>query len=109
MRTRSPLPTAGRSTDHLSTPPITGSMLAIAGMRSATKPPSHTAAIACRCTKDGSRRCTRYGGTRPYRVHYRDPSFTNLQATAAMCEGGMLADVIAAVASIDPVMGGVDR
>ncbi len=49
------------------------------------------------------------GGTRPYRVHYRDPSFTNLQAVAAMCEGGMVADLIAAVASIDPVMGGVDR
>jgi NADH-quinone oxidoreductase subunit D len=49
------------------------------------------------------------GATRPYRVHYRDPSFTNLQAVAAMCEGGMVADVIAAVASIDPVMGGVDR
>jgi NADH-quinone oxidoreductase subunit D len=49
------------------------------------------------------------GGTRPYRVHYRDPSFTNLQAVAAMCEGGMIADVIAALASIDPVMGGVDR
>ncbi len=49
------------------------------------------------------------GGTRPYRVHYRDPSFTNLQAVAAMCEGGMVADAIAAVASIDPVMGGVDR
>ncbi|BBY65653.1 NADH dehydrogenase (quinone) subunit D [Mycolicibacterium helvum] len=49
------------------------------------------------------------GGTRPYRVHYRDPSFTNLQAVAAMSEGGMVADVIAAVASIDPVMGGVDR
>ncbi|WP_327139453.1 NADH dehydrogenase (quinone) subunit D [Nocardia sp. NBC_01327] len=49
------------------------------------------------------------GGTRPYRVHYRDPSFTNLQAVAAMCEGGLLADVIASVASIDPVMGGVDR
>jgi NADH-quinone oxidoreductase subunit D len=49
------------------------------------------------------------GGTRPYRVHFRDPSFTNLQSVAAMCEGGMVADVIAAVASIDPVMGGVDR
>ncbi len=49
------------------------------------------------------------GGTRPYRVHFRDPSFTNLQATAAMCEGSMISDVIAAVASIDPVMGGVDR
>ncbi len=49
------------------------------------------------------------GGSRPYRVHYRDPSFTNLQSVAAMCEGGMVADAIAAVASIDPVMGGVDR
>jgi NADH-quinone oxidoreductase subunit D len=49
------------------------------------------------------------GGTRPYRVHFRDPSFNNLQATAAMCEGGQVADVIGAVASIDPVMGGVDR
>ncbi|MBS9533697.1 NADH-quinone oxidoreductase subunit D [Mycobacterium sp. M1] len=49
------------------------------------------------------------GGTRPHRVHFRDPSFTNLQAVAAMSEGGLIADVIAAVASIDPVMGGVDR
>ncbi len=49
------------------------------------------------------------GGTRPYRAHFRDPSFTNLQSVSAMCEGGMVADVIAAVASIDPVMGGVDR
>jgi NADH-quinone oxidoreductase subunit D len=49
------------------------------------------------------------GSTRPYRVHYRDPSFTNLQAVAAMCEGAQIADVVAAVASIDPVMGGVDR
>ncbi len=49
------------------------------------------------------------GGTRPYRVHFRDPSFTNLQAVAAGCEGGLVADVIATVASLDPVMGGVDR
>ena len=49
------------------------------------------------------------GGTRPYRVHFRDPSFNNLQAVAAMSEGSQIADVIAAVASIDPVMGGVDR
>ena len=49
------------------------------------------------------------GGTHPYRVHMRDPSFNNLQAVPAMCEGSMLSDVIAAVASIDPVMGGVDR
>jgi NADH-quinone oxidoreductase subunit D len=49
------------------------------------------------------------GSTRPWRVHVREPSFINLQATAAMSEGGMIADVIAAIASIDPVMGGVDR
>jgi NADH-quinone oxidoreductase subunit D len=49
------------------------------------------------------------GGTRPMRVHVRDPSFVNLQAMPAMSEGGMVADVIAAIASIDPVMGGVDR
>jgi NADH-quinone oxidoreductase subunit D len=49
------------------------------------------------------------GGTQPYRAHFRDPSFVNLQAVAAMCEGGQVADVIAAVASLDPVMGGVDR
>ena len=49
------------------------------------------------------------GGTRPYRVHFREPSFNNLQATSAMAEGGMIADIIGAVASIDPVMVGVDR
>ncbi|MFC0544637.1 NADH-quinone oxidoreductase subunit D [Kutzneria chonburiensis] len=49
------------------------------------------------------------GGTRPFRVHVRDPSFVNLQSMPAMSEGGMVADVIAAVASIDPVMGGCDR
>jgi NADH dehydrogenase I D subunit len=49
------------------------------------------------------------GTTRPYRVHFRDPSFTNLQSIAALCEGGQVADVIPAIASIDPVMGGVDR
>jgi NADH-quinone oxidoreductase subunit D len=49
------------------------------------------------------------GGTRPWRAHFRDPSFNNLQAVPAMCEGGQVADVIVAVAGIDPVMGGVDR
>ncbi|UYM03682.1 NADH-quinone oxidoreductase subunit D [Solicola gregarius] len=49
------------------------------------------------------------GGTRPFRAHFRDPSFVNLQGTSVMSEGGMVADVIVAVASIDPVMGGVDR
>ena len=49
------------------------------------------------------------GGTRPYRVHLRDPSFVNLQAVPVLIEGGMIADVITSVASVDPVMGGVDR
>ncbi len=49
------------------------------------------------------------GGTRPYRVHYREPSFVNLQAIPAMAEGGLLADVIVGGASLDPVMGGCDR
>jgi NADH-quinone oxidoreductase subunit D len=49
------------------------------------------------------------GGTRPYRVHLREPSFVNLQAVAAVGEGGLLADFIAAGASLDPVMGGCDR
>ena len=49
------------------------------------------------------------GGTRPYRVHFRDPSFTNLQAVGGDVRGRQVADVIVAVASIDPVMGGVDR
>lgn len=49
------------------------------------------------------------GGTRPYRAHFRDPSFTNLQATSIMSEGGLLSDIVVAIASIDPVMGGVDR
>ncbi len=49
------------------------------------------------------------GGTRPYRAHFRDPSFNNLQAVALMCEGGQLADVVVSVASLDPVLGGVDR
>jgi NADH-quinone oxidoreductase subunit D len=49
------------------------------------------------------------GGTRPYRVHLRDPSFHHMQAISMLCEGGNLADVIPAIASIDPVIGGVDR
>jgi NADH-quinone oxidoreductase subunit D len=49
------------------------------------------------------------GGTRPYRIHFREPSFVNLQALPAMAEGGLVADVIAGGASLDPVMGGCDR
>jgi NADH-quinone oxidoreductase subunit D len=46
---------------------------------------------------------------RPYRVKIRDPSFVNLQAVPKMVEGGLIADAIAVIASLDPVMGGVDR
>jgi len=49
------------------------------------------------------------GGTKPWRAHFRDPSFNNLQALSILCEGGQVADVVVAVASIDPVLGGVDR
>jgi NADH-quinone oxidoreductase subunit D len=49
------------------------------------------------------------GGTRPFRVHLREPSFVNLQATSALTIGGLIADVIASIASIDPVIGGSDR
>jgi NADH-quinone oxidoreductase subunit D len=49
------------------------------------------------------------GGTRPFRMHFREPSFVNLQAIPPMAEGGLLADVIAGGASLDPVMGGCDR
>ncbi|GHS85591.1 NADH-quinone oxidoreductase subunit D 2 [Actinomycetota bacterium] len=49
------------------------------------------------------------GGTKPYRAHFRDPSFNNLQAVSVMCEGGQVADVVVSVASLDPVLGGVDR
>jgi NADH-quinone oxidoreductase subunit D len=49
------------------------------------------------------------GEQRPYRVHIRDPSFANLQAVPRLVRGGMIADVVASVASVDPVMGGADR
>ncbi|MCL1900211.1 MAG: NADH-quinone oxidoreductase subunit D [Promicromonosporaceae bacterium] len=49
------------------------------------------------------------GGNHPYRAHFRDPSFNNLQTVSLLCEGGQLADVVVSIASLDPVMGGVDR
>jgi NADH-quinone oxidoreductase subunit D len=49
------------------------------------------------------------GSNRPYRVHIRGPSFVNLQAVPKMVEGALVADVIACVASVDPVMGDADR
>jgi len=49
------------------------------------------------------------GGNLPYRVHVRDPSFVNLQAVPVMMKGLLVADIIAALSSTDPVLGGVDR
>ncbi len=49
------------------------------------------------------------GGSRPYRMHVRAPSFANLQALPTMIEGMLFADVVAAIGSIDIVLGEVDR
>jgi len=49
------------------------------------------------------------GTAKPYRVHMRNPSFATLQALPAMCEGRLLADVVAVIGSIDIVLGEIDR
>jgi NADH-quinone oxidoreductase subunit D len=49
------------------------------------------------------------GTAKPYRVHMRGPSYANLQTLAKMCEGGLIADVIAAIGSIDVILGDIDR
>ena len=49
------------------------------------------------------------GTAKPYRVHFRNPSFATLQALETMCKGRMLADVVAVVGSIDIVLGEIDR
>jgi NADH-quinone oxidoreductase subunit D len=49
------------------------------------------------------------GSPKPYRVHVRAPSFANLQLLHNMCEGRLIADVVAAIGSIDIVLGEVDR
>jgi NADH-quinone oxidoreductase subunit D len=49
------------------------------------------------------------GTAKPYRVHMRGPSYANLQALSKMCEGQLIADVIAAIGSIDVVLGDIDR
>ena len=49
------------------------------------------------------------GTAKPYRVHMRGPSFANLQVLSKMCEGQLIADVIAAIGSIDVVLGDIDR
>jgi NADH-quinone oxidoreductase subunit D len=57
--------------------------------------------LACFVRSDGS--------SKPARVHMRDPSFVNLQATAPMVRDGYIADLIATLAMLDPILGGVDR
>ncbi|HEY8865446.1 MAG TPA: NADH-quinone oxidoreductase subunit D [Solirubrobacteraceae bacterium] len=49
------------------------------------------------------------GSAKPARVHMRDPSFVNLQAFAAMAENSYIADLIATLAMLDPILGGIDR
>ena len=57
--------------------------------------------LACFVRADGS--------SKPARVHMRDPSFVNLQAFKPMVEGDYLADLIASLAMLDPILGGIDR
>jgi NADH-quinone oxidoreductase subunit D len=49
------------------------------------------------------------GSSKPARVHMRDPSFVNLQACAPMVRDSYIADLIATLAMVDPVLGGIDR
>jgi NADH-quinone oxidoreductase subunit D len=49
------------------------------------------------------------GGAKPWRLHVRGPSFANVQALPVMLTDSLIADTIAALASVDPVMGDVDR
>src|SRR3954452_10788381 len=49
------------------------------------------------------------GTAKPYRVHMRAPSYANLQLLNTMCEGRLIADVVAAIGSIDIVLGEIDR
>jgi NADH-quinone oxidoreductase subunit D len=49
------------------------------------------------------------GTAKPYRVHMRNPSFATLQALQVMCEGRLIADVVAVIGSIDIVLGEIDR
>jgi NADH-quinone oxidoreductase subunit D len=49
------------------------------------------------------------GSSKPARVHMRDPSFVNLQATRPMVQDVYIADLIATLAMLDPIMGGIDR
>ena len=57
--------------------------------------------LACYMVSDGT--------AKPYRLHVRGPSFANLQALPMMMQGGLIADAVAVISSLDPVMGDVDR
>jgi NADH-quinone oxidoreductase subunit D len=57
--------------------------------------------LACFVRSDGS--------SKPARVHMRDPSFVNLQAFKPMVQGLYIADLIATLAMLDPILGGIDR
>ena len=57
--------------------------------------------IGCYLVSDGS--------AKPYRMHIRGPSFANLQALPHMMRGGLIADAVAVISSVDPILGDVDR
>ena len=88
------------SVDGVADPPLQAGHRGLRGAgraRSTSAIESPRGELGCHLVSDG--------GTRPLRVHLREPSFVNLQAMPAMSEGGMIADVIAAVASHRPVWG----
>ena len=57
--------------------------------------------IGCYIASDGS--------ATPYRMHVRAPSFVNIQCLPHMMRGGLVADAVAVISSVDPVLGEVDR
>jgi NADH-quinone oxidoreductase subunit D len=57
--------------------------------------------IGCYIVSDGS--------AKPYRMHIRGPSFVNLQTLPHMMRGGLVADAVAVISSVDPILGEVDR
>ena len=57
--------------------------------------------IGCYIASDGS--------AKPYRMHVRAPSFVNIQCLPHMMRGGLVADAVAVISSVDPVLGEVDR
>jgi NADH-quinone oxidoreductase subunit D len=57
--------------------------------------------IGCYIASDGS--------ATPYRLHVRGPSFVNIQCLPHMLRGGLIADAVAVISSVDPILGEVDR